>query len=303
MPTRRELLDDIAVLTSLMARADEHERHVDEADTRDIHIGNQLTRLEEAELKLERRLLALDSSDATPAEEVHFAADRTAVEGKLRSLREKMNTLRSSALENEVLDAAAYAARPRGLHARLRKTLHTLVMQMHRDPSVPKADIKPFQHSLAELVRERRDELRRVAERVADSRAYIANAATLMRTVSEGVASMGAGPAEELPYADERSLASTRVEMARVAVRDALIDLREMAHDWPELDQIAEKPDWKKLPFGQTYDLISPRDHSTAARLGTAPERMEEAFEMCRAVALWLEELRREVAEAPIPTS
>ncbi len=302
MPTRRELLDDIAVLTSLMARADAHERNVDAADTRDVHIENQLTRLEEAELKLERKILAIDTTDATPAEEVLFVAEREELEGKLANLREKMNSMRSSALENEVLDAAAHAARPRGLHARLRKTLHTLVMDMHRDPLVPKADIKPFQGRLAELVRERRDGLRRVAERVSDSRGYVVNAASLMRTVAEGVASMGAAPAEELPYADERSLASTRVEMARVAVRDALLELRELAHDWPELEKIADKPDWKKLPFGQTYDLISPRDPGAAARLGTAPERMEEAFEMCRAVALWLEELRKEVAEAPTPS-
>lgn len=301
MPTRRELLDDIAVLTSLMARADEHERKVDAADKRDVHIENQLNRLEEAELKLERKVLAIDSTDATPAEETFFVTERASLEAKLKNLRQKMNKLRSSALENDVLDAAALAARPRGLQARLRKTLHTLVMDMHHDPTVPKADIKPFQGKLAELIRERRGGLKRVAERVADARSYVANAASIMRTVSEGVATIGAAPAEELPYSDERALASTRVEMARVAVRDALADLSEIAHDWPELERIADKPDWKKLPFGQTDDLISPRDPGTAARLGTAPERMEEAFEMCRAVALWLEELRKEVAEAPIP--
>ena len=301
MPTRHELLDDIQVLTALIERAEEHERNVDEADSLDAHIEAQVTRLEEAELKLERRVLELDSTGASEAEEQLYAAERQELLSKLSALRAKMELLRDTALENEVLDAAAHAARPEGLLDRLRRTLRVLVMDMHADPTVPKDKIRPFQLRLAKLVRERRDALSEIGERLADARDYMASAAEVMRTVSEGVRQIGDAPAEELPYADDRALASTRVEMARVAVRDALQELEELAHDWPRLDNLAQKPDWKKLPFGQTYDLISPRDRAAAQRIGTAPDRMEEAFEMCRAVALWLEELRKSVAEAPAP--
>lgn len=301
MPTRRELLDDIQTLNSLITRAEEHERNVDEAGSRDTHIENQLTRLEEAELRLERRLLELDSTGANAAEQLLFDEERAELQSKLKSLRDKMSMLRDSALENEVLDAAAHAARPEGMAERLRRTLRALVMDMHADPTVPKKEIRPFQLRLAELVRERRDALAAIGERIGDARDYMASAAELMRTVSEGVRSMGAGPAEELPYSDERSIASTRIEMARVAVRDAVMELVELSHDWPGLSGLATKPDWKKLPFGQTFDLISPRDRNAAQRVGTAPDRMEEAFEMCRATALWLEELRKSVADAPPP--
>ena len=301
MPTRRELLDDIQVLTSLMARAEEHERNVEQADSRDAHIEAQVTRLEEVEVRLERRLLEIDISDATEAERLVLADERTELEEKLASLRAKMKLLRESALDNSVLDAAAHAARPEGLHERLRRTLHMLVVQMHADPTVPKAEVRPFQLRLAELVRERRDGLRQIAERLENARDYLASAAGLMRNVAEGTETIGRQPAEELPYADDRALAATRVDMARVAVRDASLELSRMSHDWPSLEALADRPDWRKLPFGQTYDLIRPRDRSAAQRTGTAPERMAEAFEMCRATALWVEELREAVAEAPPP--
>ena len=301
MPTRRELLDDIQVLTSLMDRADEHERNIVEADSRDAHIEAQVTRLEEVEVRLERRLLEIDLSDASEAERLVFTEERDELESKLAALRAKMRLLRDSALENDVLDAAAHAARPEGLHERLRRTLHALVVQMHADPMVPKAEIRPFQLRLAELVRERRDSLRQIAERIENARDYVTSAAGLMRAVAEGTASMGELPAEELPYADDRGVAATRIEMARVAIRDAASDLTELAHDWTTLGELAARPDWRKLPFGQTYDLIQPRDRDAAHRVGTAPDRMAEAFEMCRALALWLEELRSAVADAPPP--
>ena len=210
--------------------------------------------------------------------------------------------MRASTIENDALDAAAHAARPPGVPARLRRTLYQLLAEMHRDPEVPKADIRPFQKRLSELVRDRRDELEQVAKRLTDARDYAVAATHLVRDIIASMAAMSPGEAATLPFADERSAAATRIEMARVAVKDARSELQSIAHDWPEITPIAELPDWKKLPFGQLSDLLMPRDVGAALRSSSAGARIGEAHEMVGALALWIDELRRTVADAPPPS-
>lgn len=300
---RHQLLEDIRVLTSLLARAEDHGRQVEEADERDSHIEVQITRLEEAALKIERRQMELDAALADVPVASMFDDEREELQARLRTVLSKIASLRQAAMENEVLDAAAHAARPEGVPAKLRRTLYELVSSMHADPEVPKADIRPFQARLAELVRDRRHDLMDVANRIENARDYVTSAAEVAREVAAGVAMMQAEdePGEALPYAEQRELAATRIEMARVAVQDALGGLRAVAHDWPELAPLRDRPDWKKLPFGQLADLLTPRDERAAIAQIPFERRVEEAAEMAAALALWIEELRRAVVDAPPP--
>lgn len=292
---RTQLLDDIRVLTSLLQRAERHEERVDTAEDRDAHIGAQVTRLEEAALKIERRLLALDAD-----EEVVGASERQTLNARLTGLNEKIVSLTRAAASNEVLDASAYAARPPAVPARLRRTLHALVRDLHADPTASRADVRPFQRHLAELVRGRRDELERVVGRLVDARGYVLSAADSAAYVRSAAADME-GPTVQLPFEDERRAAATRIEMARAALREAHSELCDLAHDWPELKSLADRPDWRKIPFAQAHDLLLPRDEQAASRVPAAL-RLEEAHTMLSAMALWVEEIRSWVAAAPPPT-
>lgn len=293
---RQRLLDDVRVLTSLLARANEHERRVHEADERDDHIQLQIDRLEEAALKIERRMIELDAADDGPEAEL-FAEERRDLQKRLEVVQNKTSALRRTAMENEFLDLSAHAARAPGVPARLRRTLFELVADMHSDPEIPKADIRPFQARLAELVRDRRQDLVRIADRIQDGRDYVTSAASTVREISLAEIDAAGG----LPYAEERRLAATRVEMARVALEDAVAMLASLAHDWPELQPLASRPDWKKLPIAQLADLLAPRDEEAAARQMPFGARIREAAQLAAALALWLEELRRAVLDAPAP--
>lgn len=297
---RKKLLDDIQVLSSMLARAESHERRAQEADERDAHIELQVTRLEDAALKVERRLIELDAVEPTEPEYPLVEKERAEMAARLETLRDKAERLRREALENEVFDAAAYAARSEGLPARLRAALHALVTDLHDDARTSRADIRPFQARLAELVRDRRGRLHTVAERVGDARDYVTSVVAIIEDVLQAAREMSPlRPGEPWPFAAERALGRTRVEMARVAFKEAHSQLRAVAHDWPELADLASRRDWKRIPFLQLEELIAPRERP--ARDEAFTEHLAEGREMAQAIALWLEELRQAVAEAPPP--
>ncbi len=294
---RSQLLDDIRVLTALFSRAEGHERRVEEADERDEHIDVQVTRLEHVAVKLERRLLELDGLFEDP---VVTERERVSLTGKLERLNVKMAALRRAALQNDVLDATAYSARPPAVPARLRRTLYALVKDMHSDPTVPRADIRPFQKNLAHLVRSRRDALHVIAGRIRNARNYLTSTTDIAVRIAATAQSMSDGPSETLPFSDDRHTIANRVSLAQGAMREAQGGLVDLAHDWPELTPLAKRPDWMKLPFRQLIDLITPPDEARAGHISFA-ERAEDARQMLGALALWLNELESAVEAAPPP--
>lgn len=292
---RDNLLDEIRVLTSMLKRFEGHELRMEQADELDFHIETQITRLEEAAVKLERRLLELDATDAPYVSDTQMRRD---VSSRLERIQTKIRDLRSEAMQNDVLDATAYASRPPSVPSRLRRTLLTLVRDMHDDPTVPRASIRPFQDNLAQLVRGRRDALTEAANRMAASRDYMLNASQRASQLLDMVRMITSTPDDALPYRDDRHAAAQRVSMAETATRDAHQMLLDIAHDWPELTPLANRPDWDKLPFQAMVNLLTPHEDATS---GPWVPRFVEIAETTQALALWLEELRSAIANAPPP--
>ena len=308
--SRLALLEDVRVLSSLLeqrARAGVDDENVEE---RRSHIEQQITRLEEVAVKLERRLLDLEPDDFSPSEDDLFDAERAHIESRLRGLRQKIEALRGAAAEIPHRGSLAGPAPP-GVKARLRRTLHELVSDMQSDPTVPRADVRPLQQRLAELVRERREDLRAVADRLEDARDYVVAALDGLGAVVESAVSLpddtiGAGAVIPFPFEHERGLARTRIDMARDALREAHGDLGRVAHQWPELEDLAQREDWSRLPFRQLQQLIVPPDGTPTAKGPTSVNqafgrRMLEVRDTARGLALWLDELRKSVSDSPPP--
>ena len=261
-------------------------------------LGAQITRLEAAAIKLERRMLELDQD---PGAETG-ADEREELAGRLERLRTKIARLEASRPLDEEM---AGFARPAGVAAQLRRMLHELVTRLHRDPSVAPPDVRPFQQRLSELVRERRARLEAVAARLKDARDYLASAAGSTRALAATAEELPPDGAPGLPFHEERAAIVTRLEMAQVAARDAHREFVALAHDWPELSELAKRPDWTKLPFAALQRSLMPPDEpgegaspEPATRLRSA---LAEAYQAIRATALWLQELRTHVQQVPRP--
>lgn len=278
-----------------------------EADTGATAVGDrisaQIARLEGAALKLERRLVDLEGDGyANEAEAVVFAEERDELSAKLQRLRTKIARLEASRpLESEMTGFA----RPAGVCTELRRRLHELVTRLHQDPTVAKADIRPFQQRLAELVRERRYRLTEAAGRLKDARDYLATSAVSIRKLAQVSGELDDDGPPTLPMHDERAAIVTRVEMAHVAVRDAHRSLIELAHDWPELAPTAKRPDWAKLPFASLKRSLLPPEERRGESMPDPLDRLraglDEAYQAARATSLWIDELRIQVRDSPRP--
>lgn len=300
---RGELVSDIQRLERLLSTGDLERRRA-EAEEAAGHLDTQIARLETAALKVERRMLRMDGErDLSASERLLFEGEKAELDKRLRALRDKIATLQA---ERPELPMSNAAARPQGATAELRRKLRVLVGQLHADPHVPRRDIAPFQSRLAELVRERRDALRQVAARLTDARTYLVRTAKAIDAQKATADLLATGDGEGgLPLRDERTDIATRLEMARVAVRDAHTQMFAVANDWPELEPLARQPDWTNLPFNSIRRLLLPpeerRGESIPDPVSWVQRALSEAHQTTRATALWVDELRGSIERAPAP--
>ena len=251
----------------------------------------QITRLEAAAIKLS------GACSAPPGPRRRDRYEREELAGRLERLRKRSRASRRAARSTRwPASRGPLAWRPSCVGCCIE-----LVTRLHRDPSVALPDVRPFQQRLsgvsaARAPRGRGRALEGRARLPARRRAW-ALAATAEELPPDG--------APGLPFHEERAAIVTRLEMAQVAARDAHREFVALAHDWPELSELARRPDWTKLPFAALQRSLMPPDEPAegappepATRLRSA---LAEAYQAIRATALWLQELRTHVQQVPRP--
>ncbi|MFT4704364.1 MAG: hypothetical protein ACI81R_002067 [Bradymonadia bacterium] len=306
-----------------------------EAETRAAKLDIAIERLESVALSLERQLVTIDGvGEFSPADELLFVEERKSLSARITRLRDKIEQLQVS---RPMVEVSPTLGRPKGIAHELRGRLAELVKQLRNDPHVSRADVRPFQLRLVELVRDRRRRLEEASERLHDSRDYLLHCAQRLDGLAHSAAAMQDDAVDEpadtpvdtpanisgvdstiidtpepaaartAPDANcflgDRAALATRVEMAHLALDDALDVVRLLAHDWPELASIADQPDWDRLPFAAVRAELStarsPRTPTSAALV----QHFQETKQLCETLALWVGELHSAVSSAPPPVT
>lgn len=286
----------IEELEAALAAAERASRARDANDARRDRLEEQIARLEAVSVRLERRILSLvpDGDDEDAMAQI-FAEERSEMQERIDHIDAKIALLRE---QRGALTRAEVTRPPRGVEAELRAALFAHAQQLRAQGD--QAAAGRVRKRLASLVRSRRDRLVAIERRVRDAASYLVGASDkldgLSATIAEGVHDQP-GP---LGFGTERGEVAALVDMARDALHEARRDLVDLAWRWPELEPMATRADWSRLPFRQVRTTLVPADDAVGPRL---PDRLADARRSCRGLALWCRELAEAVAAAPPPVS
>jgi len=281
-------------LESALAAAARAARDQDALDARRDRLDDQISRLEAVSVRLERRMLSLvpDGEEGDAMAQI-FAEERAEMQERIDHIEGKIALLRD---QRGQLTRVETSRPPRGIEAELRAALFSRAQDLRA--SGDEAATGRIRKRLAALVRSRRDRLVAVERRVRDAAGYLVGASDKLDGLRTTIASgdhTGPGP---LGFGTERGEVAAMVDMARDALLEARRSLVELAWRWPELEPMATRADAARLPFHAIRTTLLPADDRTGARL---PERIAEARQSCRGLALWCRELAEAVAAAPPP--
>ncbi|MCB9520630.1 MAG: hypothetical protein H6698_08120 [Myxococcales bacterium] len=287
MVDRQSRLDEIKALAASLevASAADDARAAREAQRE--RVDAQIIRLEEAALKLRRRLLEIDAAITSEAEVEVFAPERDLLQARAAQLEAKRAELEASVATD---DLAASHRVPPGVPARLRALLRDEVREVRADPTQHPSDWRPLQARIVALVQDRREALRATSATLVDARNRVLAASHKL----EALLATAGSASSPLPFADEREAIAVIVDAAAAATRAAHRRLRATAHGWPEMMPLADRPDWDHLPFGQLSLELRAAERPTQSLASTLPT--------LQALALWVGELADAVEAVPPPT-
>lgn len=283
-------IDELEAALAAAARASHAQ------DAKDAHrdrLDDQIARLEAVSVRIERRMLSLipDGDDEDAMAQI-FAEERDEMQDRIDHIDAKITLLRD---QRARLDASAPHRPPKGAEAELRAALYARAAELRgagREDAAARVRSR-----LATLVRGRRDRLVAIERRVRDAASYLVGASDKLDALRATVAE-DTGPATSTGYGSERGEVAAMVDMARDALLEGRQALVELAWRWPELEPMATRADWSRLPFRDVRATLLPLEEAGAAPLA---DRIAHARRTCRGLALWCRELAEAVAAAPPP--
>ena len=292
-------LEEIERLEALVAEREARKRGEEDEPPIIGHLRAQIRRLEDTVLKLERRLLGAEAGPRARQSMALVHEDQRAIRKKIRNVNRKAKALREE-LEGKLMESRVRIRdRTVGAHARLRRALRDLVVQIRSDPDAHPSEARPYQQRITELMRARRSALDEAESRARDARNYVADSVDLLkkaRTANPDAETFDAGASSQVGTARQR------LAMAEMVKQESRRRLEEVAGEWPELNQLLLLKDWDAIPLARLQQLLEPPNlEELSGHLPVA--RLDRGIEQARAIALWLEELRGHIEKAPLPSN